>query len=452
MCVKFFNELFTNECNYKNINSISDKKLRNYINGIKLNDCVYSRFLYAKKDITKERIISIINNINGTSFTRQAIDHKENNIPIKMYSNILNKLIEYYNCNYNNENNRKLIAIDGTYNNDINMNEILNMGFYDISNGIPIDITNYGVENKNKEIHSTVNYITNNIDKFMNNIIVGDRAYFSYDFMKFLIENNIKFIIRVKGKATNLIKANKLSKYTSKYDTIMYLRNELRVIKYKNIMSKTIYASNSKKKVSKHSLEIKNDCVIVTNLLDDNTYTDAKILELYKSRWEIEIFFKYIKSNFKFQHLTEKSSIKYSKMYICELIIIYISKIMEKYYIEKHPIKNKKENISYKINKSNLVNGVFDVILYNVLNGTLTNAILDQFCNSYIKIIQNKKDRTFPRTSKTPFSKWYIKGYSNQTKYMTIIDAILNNKINTLNKNLKTIAKRIKSIDNIEYG
>ena len=86
------------------------------------------------------------------------------------------------------------------------------------------------------------------------------------------------------------------------------------------------------------------------------------------------------------------------------------------------------------------------------MNNTLTTSILDKFCKSYIKVIQNKKNRSFPRTSKTPFTKWYIKGYSNQTKYMTIIDAIINNTVDELNKNLKTIAKRIISIDGIKYG
>jgi len=452
MCVGILNNIFKNECNYENIKKISTIEIRNYKNGIRLTDCIYSKFLYSKKEMTKDRITSIINNLNNTTFTRQALTHKEDNIPIKMYSNILKKLTEYYNCNFNNTNNNKLIAIDGTYNNDTNMNEILNMGFYDVSNGIPIDITSYGVENKNKEIQSASNYIKNNIDKFKNNIIVGYRGYYSYDFMKFLIDNDLKFIIRAKEKAENLIKTNKLNKHTPKYNTILNLRDDVRVVIHENIMLKTIYTSNSKKKITNHTLKIKNDCTIITNLLDDNTYTDDKILELYKSRWDIEVFFKYIKCNFKFQHLTEKSANKYAKMYICEIIITYIAKIIEKYYMEKHPIKNENGNIIYKINKSNLINGIFDVILYNILNGTLTDDILYQCCRSYIKVIQNKKDRTFPRTSKTPFTKWYVKGYSNQTKYMTIIDAIINNKTDELNKNLKTIAKRIESIDDKEYG
>lgn len=99
-----------------------------------------------------------------------------------------------------------------------------------------------------------------------------------------------------------------------------------------------------------------------------------------------------------------------------------------------------------------MINGIFDFLIYNILHNKLIDNILDQFCKSYIKIIQNKDNRTYPRTSKTPFTKWYVKGYSNQTKYMNIIDAIINNKVNELNKNLKTIARKIISIDDRNYS
>jgi len=136
-------------------------------------------------------------------------------------------------------------------------------------------------------------------------------------------------------------------------------------------------------------------------------------------------------------------------MYICELIITYIAKLVEKYYLEKYPIKKSASDTKYEINKSNLVNGIFDHLLYNILNNNITCDKLDQFCKSYIKLVHNKNNRSYPRTSKTPFTKWYIKGYSNLTKYMKIIEAITDNKINKLNKNLKMIARKIISINNI---
>jgi len=441
-------DIFKNEYNYENINKISAIKIRNRKNGIQLNDLFYYRFLYSQNNMTKEHIVSKINDKNGTHLTRQAYESKENNIPIQIYKNILCKIVRYYNNNYVNKDDIKLIGIDGTYNNDMFMNENLNMGFYDITSGIPIDIKLCGKENKNREVYCSTNYINANIDIFKNNIIVADRAYFTYEFMNFLINNDIKFIIRARGEAKNLNPNNVLKHNMKNYDTVLNVKNNIKIIKYDSTLDKTIYTSTNKKNTTKHTLKIKNNCIIITNLLDGNTYTDEKIMNLYRSRWDIEVFFKYIKSNYKFQHIKEKSQTNIHKMYICELIITYIAKIIEKYYEHKYSIKNPKKGITYKINYTNLIYGIFDSILCNILNDKLTEKTLNILCKSYIKIIQNKVNRSHPRTSKTPFSKWYIKGYHNQTKWCKIIDSIINNTVNELNKNLKTLAKQIMSITN----
>lgn len=454
MTISKLNNIFESEMNYTKINKIGTVKMRNCNNGIKLSELILYRFLYSKKDTTKERAVAIVNNKIGTNFTRQGFDSKERNIPIQTYINVLNKVTNYYDKINNLNNDSKIIAIDGTYNNDPEMNEVLNMGFYDVTNDIPISIEFYGKQNKNREIYAATDYIKNNMSIFKDNIIVADRAYFSYNFLNFLISNGLKFIIRTRGEAKGLnlkgIKTN-----TPKYNEMLYIKNNSKIIKYENNLKKTVYSrkkNNSKKSsIAKYILDIKNDCVIITNLLDEKIYSNDKIMELYRSRWNIEVFFKLIKSNYKFQHIKEKLNMGFQKMYICELIITYIAKIIETYYRKKYTIR-KKEGYTFKINKSNLIDGIFDSIIYYILENKLTNQKLNIFCNNYIKIIQNKNDRTYPRTAKKPFTKWYIKGYSELTKYMKIIKAIINNKIDELNKNLKTIAKKILSINGKKYN
>jgi uncharacterized protein YukE len=66
--------------------------------------------------------------------------------------------------------------------------------------------------------------------------------------------------------------------------------------------------------------------------------------------------------------------------------------------------------------------------------------------------MKNASDRSFPRFAKRAFTKWYIKGYSEMTKFAKIIDAVINGTINKLNKNLKMIAKKIISINGKKYG
>jgi hypothetical protein len=327
------------------------------------------------------------------------------------------------------------------------MGEILNMGIFNVTDGIPIDLKSYGKENKNKEISCTTNYITTRLDIFKHSIIVCDRGYFSYDFLNFLISNNLKFIIRVKGNGDNLNHSTVLKPSMRNYNIIKNVKDNTRLVKYNNDLIKTIYASNSKKKNRMHKLKITNDCNVITNLPTVDKYSDDAILKMYKSRWDIEVFFKYIKSIFKFQHTKEINDITIKKRVICELIIVYLGKIIERYYINKNKLDSK-----IKINKTNLINGLYNSLLYEIYGGKLTVHKLNKFCSDFIKQINVPLERHFSRTSKTPFTKWYVKGYSNQVKYMNIIDALLNNTVNDLNKNLKTIATHIKSIDGIKYN
>lgn len=380
--------IFKSECNYNKINKIGIKKLRNKENGIKLIDAIYYRFCYTDKSSTKESVTSNINMNNETNFTRQGYDEKENNIPLKTYINIFHKLNTYYNKTFNLDN-IIVIGIDGNpFKRNNKNNQILNMGYYDITNGIPIDLKAHGKKNKNKEVKLSIEYIKKHSDIFKDTIIVADRAYFTYDLMDYLCNNNFKFVIRAKGEALNLDPNNIVKKGISKYNKIINIRSKVNVIKFKDINKKIIYTSKSKKKAIKHVIEIENDCNLITNL-DIKNYTNQEILDIYKSRWDIEVFYKYIKYNYKFQHMKKNDKNNNNKMYLCELILTYIVKLIEKYYINKY--KNDKNDV--KINKSNLTKGVFDYLLYDILNDNIDDIKLNHFCKSYIKIIYNKKNR-----------------------------------------------------------
>ena len=86
------------------------------------------------------------------------------------------------------------------------------------------------------------------------------------------------------------------------------------IVKCESVYDKTIHIRDPKKKYKRNVkleqtvLTVKNDCVLVTNLLDDELYSDAHCLELYKSRWDVEVFFKLVKETYKFSYLTENDS------------------------------------------------------------------------------------------------------------------------------------------------
>lgn len=450
------NKIFIDMCNYISINNLNETQLRNKKNGIQIFDAIYYKFLYAKLDTTKLSIVSKINNINNTSFTKQSYESKENNIPTTLYENIFHKIVAFYNTNCNYENkNETIVAVDGTCSNDIKYNVGLNMGYYNVTNDIPIDIVLEGTENRNKEVSSFIKYVRNHLDDFKNVIFVCDRFYYTYELLKFLNDNHLKYVIRVKGNGDNLNDDNIQIKKIKHKDIIAELQPNTRIIKCTNEYDKIVYNIKSKKdKQEKHYLKVKNDCILVTNLMDSDKYSDNKVLDLYRSRWSIEVFYKYLKYNFKFQHTNEKDKKKHERLNICELILIYIAKILEHFYLKTITIptdtitkKNKEvKKCSVKINRTTFTKGIFDDMLYDIIRGKLTKEAIERFCKSYIHIIKNENDRSYPRTSNKPFTKWYVKGYSIQAKLITIIDAITSGKLNDLDKNAKLIAKNIKII------
>ena len=124
---------------------------------------------------------------------------KELKIPYSYYNDIFIKVKQLTDKYLNKEKNPfNVVAVDGTYtntnlHNNKKLETCLNMGYYDSTNHIPIQLEIKGTEYKNKEIESFVNYIKVNDIKIENLILVFDRAYFSYEFIKVLELSTINF-------------------------------------------------------------------------------------------------------------------------------------------------------------------------------------------------------------------------------------------------------------------
>jgi len=336
------NEIFTKYCSYEFINKYNTN-MRNIPNGIQLTDAFYYKFAYSQLHTTKDGITSDINYRNGTSFTRKAYETKENNIPNSVYNSIFDKLKMFYYDNCVQRKQFTEIAVDGTNNNNNKHQVALNMGYYDMSNDVPIDLTFNNTTNRNKEVKELIKYIELHPDEFKNTIIIGDRLYFTYKLLYFLDKMKIKFIIRVKGDGENL---TPLNKKVTNYEEITYLRNIVRVVTYNGAYEKQVKINGKKNKL-KTKLKVNSSCTLVTNIPAD-IYDNDMLLISYKKRWTIETYFKLVKNNCKLQHMKEKKVNQYKRINKCDLIITYILKIIEYFFIKE------KEKIN--INKSNTLN------------------------------------------------------------------------------------------------
>jgi hypothetical protein len=149
-----------------------------------------------------------------------------------------------------------------------------------------------------------------------------------------------------------------------------------------------------------------------------------------------------LKSKFKFSYLTEKNKQQHGKLKYISMIMMYITKIIMCYGLDKK-ISGKKKLENIKVNSSNLICGIYDKLLKIIINGKLNENILNKYINSYLSLYNNKEGRNFIRKSLLPFSKWYVKMFHNISKYNKIIKSIENNTTKNLNKNLKSESKNI---------
>ena len=217
-------------------------------------------------------------------------------------------------------------------------------------------------------------HITNNLTQFKNtkNVLILDRAYFSYIFLKFLIDNNILFIVRIRGKGDSLNNETPLKK-NKNCETIEFIRKNIRLVKCDSTIKKIIPTYKNKKNTGNYELTITNDCIVITNLMDITIHSNKDIIELYRKRWDIEVFFKLLKNNCKMRHLDEKNIVNHKKIYCCSQVIMNIVSTIEHLYfknnnIEKTIIKRKKvkdkiitTNCDIRINKTNLITGIYEL-------------------------------------------------------------------------------------------
>ena len=101
-----------------------------------------------------------------------------------------------------------------------------------------------------------------------------------------------------------------------------------------------------------------------------------------------------------------------------------------------------------KPNKSNTIKGIFKTLEF-IIKSKLTLEILKNISNNYVTYVKIKKGLNNDRISKTPFTKWYVKGYHNKGYDNLIVESLLKKDTSLLNKNikLKYNKSRIKQIN-----
>ena len=185
---------------------------------------------------------------------------------------------------------------------------------YDVLNDVIIDGVICSYKTSERKMAKTLLENTVFRNNKENSIVVFDRGYPSYEFLGYLFDNNIKFVIRVKEQ---------MSRYrnTDMEDGEVYRKcgNKCRTLR-------TI------------QLELENGSkeYLITNLTKEISHDSFK--ELYFLRWGIEGKYKDIKSRFELENFSGKKSICIKQDFYINLFLANICSLL------KQEIDNKQAN------------------------------------------------------------------------------------------------------------
>jgi putative transposase len=148
----------------------------------------------------------------------------------------------------------------------------------------------------------------------LNAIYVFDKGYYDFNWWWRIHKKQAFFVTRLKKNAAIVMQENK--------ENISETVLEDGLFKFKNIKPRggkiNLYQDNLRR-ISVYR-EGKMPLILVTNLFDVSAET---IAELYKARWEIELFFKWIKQNLRLKKFLGKSE-NAVKIQITTAIIAYL--------------------------------------------------------------------------------------------------------------------------------
>ena len=382
----------------KSSHDFIDDKGTEYIKRSKstnLHDAFAFKMFYTKKEMTQLMVTNELNKFKNTLTKRSCYVDRASLIDepllISYYSFINNKIDELF---YDKKHIQyQICAIDGTKCNAYTSTQnqtfkptkrgdiftFLNIGFFNVSHNDPCLLRS--VEHKNERKAFFDNISTNTTPT----IYVTDRGFMDYRMFSKIEESNNFFVCRIRDNSI-IINKSKNEQIFTNYNNVKYLR----LINYK--INDNYYH-------------------IITNI-PPNMYSYDEIKNIYHKRWNIEEYFKFIKTNMKMDNFRERDweSIKtsvYANFLISKLVYLMFN-------LYRVRIKNKNKNKT--INKNMLTHELYDDFLLKfIYNVKFSERFLIRFFNYAIDIITTHLDISNERKSMFPYAKFYIKGYCKKS-------------------------------------
>lgn len=331
------------------------------------------RLLYCRKNSSQDKAAAKLNALNynilnKSHASRQAFKARDDKLSIEFYKKILesidlfvkknvkrNKTTSYfrshdiYAVDGVKNNLRKALAEDGFPSNPNNESiTSLTIGIYDIASHSPVCLNLVNHSDERKAFIDSIN------DKYINSIFIFDRGYQDKKLFASLAGKGIKCIFRIRDNTTYIP--------TTADDTVLVDGNfSIRIVTYQ--INNTNYH-------------------LATNLFDCDEFTIDTLKDLYHKRWDIEEFFKYIKSNF--------------------LVNLYNKDI--------------KQQENHMINKAVLIDGLFDEFLFKLIHNDCTKNCFSIYYTNYAVRAVTHRGKSNEWVCTRPNMKWYGKSYVQKKK------------------------------------
>ena len=298
---------------------------------------------------------------NGFSVAHSSISDRLNIINPEFFGKIFSHCSKKYKGS-SSKVNKNIIRFDSTI---VSMStKLINIG-YNLKGGgaekyrllkftvgysdMPDCICFYKDQTYNSENKALAETIMAN-QKSSSQINVFDRGITSRDNYDKLTEKNIMFVSRINpGAKHEIYKPNTLKK---KVET-----NTLKIISNSWVYLYTMKAKRTRYPVRLIEAVKKEDdtpLVFITNIAD---IKEADITEIYRSRWDIEVFFKFIKQHLNFTHLLNRTENGIRVvMYVTMIVAILLSEY-----------KKQNKLSGFKIPKRKFAQELENDILFNLV-------------------------------------------------------------------------------------
>ena len=308
---------------FGNLNLLNDKNKKYFT---KMNYYDLLNILYYKScfGITYDEVIDTIYEKFNVNISAKTLRKRFKMIDISHLSDSNIKLLDYFYTFCGKE--KRILSCDGTtisVDNNLKKENYKSVStdsyckaylstIYDSTNKIPIAFC----INKNKNERKDALDLINNVNK--NDIIIFDRGYPSYQFMKKLNDREIKYIIRSKDNidAVDDIEKNNKKEEIYEKDSSLYKGTPFRIIKC----------------LIKDPYDLDSNYYLITNIFD----IEYKVFnDLYFKRWQVEIFYDKLKNYAHGDYYNVKSEeelnktiyVQFNSLIITRIIIEMIKKI-----------------------------------------------------------------------------------------------------------------------------